>query len=100
MCVCGKGLLDDWVGNEPNDLLDFVAVDWKVGVELEQYEIFLMTNRYNWLDLSSGGVENTRLAFCGATGQIALKLPFTQFIPLQQIVQFSAKVSICSNNRC
>ena len=61
-------------------------------VDLEQYEIFLLTNRYNWLDLSSGGVENTRLAFCGATGQICLKLPFTQFIPQEQLVQFSVKV--------
>ena len=81
------------MGEEPSDLLDQVPVDWTVSVDLEQYEIFLLANRYNWLDLSSGGVENTRLAFCGASGQLSLRLPFTNFIPLEQLVQFSAKVS-------
>ena len=85
-------LLDDWVGEEPNDLLDFVPINWTINVNLTQYEIFLFTNQYNWVDLDNGGIENTRLAFCGSTGQITLDLPFTEFIPLKQLVHFTAKV--------
>ena len=95
--ICGSGdtaLLDDWVGEEPNDLLSFVPVDWTINIDLSQYEIFLFTNRYNWLDLLEGGVENTRLAFCGSTGQISFHLPFMEYIPMQQKIHFSAKVSL------
>ena len=86
-------LLDDWVGNEPNDLVDFVPYDWTIDIHLIQYEIFLFTNRYNWLDLLKGDVENTRLGFCGSSGTISFALPFTEFIPAKQKVYFSAKVS-------
>lgn len=85
-------LLDDWVASERNDLLNFVPVDWTVDIDLTHYEIFLFTNRYNWLDLRQGDVENTRLAFCGSTGNISFGLPFTEYIPLKQLVHFSAKV--------
>ncbi len=87
-------LLDDWVGTEPNDLVNFVPVDWTVDIDLTHYEIFLFTNRYNWLDLAD--VENTRLAFCGSTGTISVGLPFTEFIPFQQKIHFSAKVCVCN----
>ena len=101
VCVCAQwltcwviipALLDDWVGNEPNDLLDFVPVDWTIDIALKQYEIFLLVNRYNWLDLLPGGVENTKLAFCGASGHISFGLPFTNYIPLRQMVHFCAEV--------
>lgn len=86
-------LLDDWVGTEPNDLLNFVPVDWTIDIDLAQYEIFLFTNRYNWLDLLEGDSENTRLAFCGSTGHISFGFPFTEYNPPKQLVRFSAKVS-------
>ena len=87
-------LLDDWVGDEPNDLLNFTPVNWTIGIDLTQYEIFLFTNRYNWLDLLEAGMETTKLAFCGSTGHISFHLPFTEYIPLQQKIHFSAKVSL------
>lgn len=45
------------------------------------------------MDLLQGDVENTRLAFCGSSGHISFGLPFTEYIPLKQLVHFSAKVS-------
>lgn len=92
-----SALLDDWVGKEPNDLLDFVPVDWTIDIELTQYEIFLFTNLYNWVDVVRGGVENTRLAFCGSTGRITFAFPFTEYIPLKQLVHFTAKVRDIGN---
>ena len=50
--------LDDWVSSEPADLLHFVPYDWTVDVELSQYEIYLFTNRFNWIDIAKGGPEN------------------------------------------
>ena len=93
MTVC-VALLDDWVGDEPNDLINFVPVDWTIDIDLTHYEIFLFTNRYNWLDVLKGDAENTRLAFCGSTGKISFVLPFTEFIPLEQPIHFTAKVML------
>ena len=49
--------LDDWLGEELSDLLHFYPIDWKIAVNLCQYEIFLFTNRYNWVDID--GTENS-----------------------------------------
>ena len=43
-------LIDDWMGSERNDLLHFVPVDWTITAVLSNYEIFMYTSRYNWLD--------------------------------------------------
>ena len=51
-------LLDDWVGNENPDLVSFVPLDWCIGVDMQDYEIYLFTNRYNWLDTSPTELEN------------------------------------------
>lgn len=52
-------LLDDWLGSDPTDLLTFVPIDWRITVDLTRYEIFLFTNRYNWVDISMNGTENS-----------------------------------------
>ena len=49
--------LDDWVGEDPSDLLHFYPIDWNIAINLRQYEIFLFTNRYNWVDID--GTENS-----------------------------------------
>lgn len=67
-------------------------MDWTIDVDLTQYEIFLFTNRYNWLDLCEEDVENTRLAFCGSNGRLAFGFPFTEYNPSKQLIHFSAKV--------
>lgn len=51
-------LLDDWIGNDTIDIVDFVPLDWKIGIDFCDYEIFLYTNRYNWIDTALSGVEN------------------------------------------
>ena len=56
-----KDLLDDWLGNDPSDLLTFVPLEWNIGIELSNYEIYLFTNRYNWVDVAPKGVENSEL---------------------------------------
>ena len=50
--------LDDWVGTEPNDILNFVPIDWKICANLENYEIYFFTNRYNWIDEAKDSLEN------------------------------------------
>lgn len=44
-------LLDDWLGSDDADLLNFVPLDWTITTALSDYEIFLFTSRYNWLDM-------------------------------------------------
>lgn len=51
-------LLDDWLGEDPADLLNFVPYNWRINIDLLNYEIFLFTNRYNWVDIAPDGVEN------------------------------------------
>ena len=66
VCVCmtlyhahTTDLLDDWLGSDPTDLLTFVPIDWKITIDLTRYEIFLFTNRYNWVDIAMNGTENS-----------------------------------------
>ena len=54
-------LLDDWLGDEPNDLLTFVPLNWNISIDLTRYEIFLFTNRYNWIDVAMDAAENSTL---------------------------------------
>ena len=53
-------LLDDWLGDEEADLLNFVPYNWRIHVDLLNYEIFLFTNRYNWVDIAPEGIENSQ----------------------------------------
>ena len=41
---------------ESVDLLHFVPVEWTIDVSLSEYEIYMFTSRYNWLDKDN--VEN------------------------------------------
>ena len=45
--------LDDWVGKDPSDLLHFYPIDWNIAINLHQYEMFIFTNRYNWVDIDN-----------------------------------------------
>ena len=45
--------LDDWVGDDPADLLHFYPIDWNIAIDLHQYEMFIFTNRYNWVDIDN-----------------------------------------------
>jgi hypothetical protein len=83
-----NALIDDWLGTGTADLLHFVPVDWSITASLSDYEIYLFTSRYNWLDRDNK--ENSQLAFCGRTGQIRLHFPFTAFNPAEQRVAFTA----------
>ena len=53
-------LVDDWIGPDHPDLVEFVAVDWSIAVELSSYEVFVFTNRYNWVDNAPDGRENSK----------------------------------------
>ncbi len=61
-------LLDDWLGDEPNDLLTFVPLNWNISIDLTRYEIFLFTNRYNWIDVAMDAAENSTLLSSKAYG--------------------------------
>ena len=45
-----SALLDDWLGSDDSDLLYFIPLDWTITVAFSDYEIYLFTSRYNWLD--------------------------------------------------
>ena len=49
-------LLDDWMKSDTIDILEFVPFHWNIGVDMSDYEIFLFTNRYNWIDTDE--IEN------------------------------------------
>ncbi|XP_065883206.1 bridge-like lipid transfer protein family member 1 [Dysidea avara] len=85
-------LLDDWNTGPPSDLMTFVPVQWQVAVQLSCYEVFLYTNHYNWMDVSGmARNENCRLAVCGKTGTLNFEFPFTDFLPVEQKINFSAE---------
>ncbi len=69
-------LLDDWLGDEPNDLLTFVPLNWNITIDLTRYEIFLFTNRYNWIDVAMDAAENSTLLYV----QCRLYLPHSYYI--------------------
>ena len=50
--------IDDWLGTEPPDLLEFVPIDWKIDVDMCDYEVYLHNKKYNWVDTSPDGLEN------------------------------------------
>lgn len=52
-------LIDDWLGSDGADLLHFVPIEWTVTLSLSDYEIYMFTSRYNWLD--KDGFENSEL---------------------------------------
>ena len=51
-------LLRDWWGDDPSDFKFFVPIKWTVGFSVKNYEIFVPTNRYNWMDISPRQMEN------------------------------------------
>ena len=53
-----NALIDDWLGDNPPDLLEFVPVDWNIGIDIREYEIYLHTSPYNWIDITTEGKEN------------------------------------------
>ena len=53
-----NALIDDWLGNDPPDILEFIPVDWNVGIDMSNYEIYLHTSPYNWIDITTEGKEN------------------------------------------
>jgi hypothetical protein len=82
--------VDDWARSDSVDLVDFLPLNWNIGVDFENYEVYLFTNIYNWIDTSPDSIENGRLAFCGKTGHISIEMPFTDFLPNEQNIKFSA----------
>ena len=50
--------IDDWLGTDPPDLLEFVPIDWKIDVDMCDYEVYLHNKKYNWVDTSPDGLEN------------------------------------------
>ena len=53
-------LLTDWWGHDPADFCSFVPIEWTVQVDLSSYEVFVVTNRFNWIDISPGQSENSK----------------------------------------
>lgn len=56
-----NALIDDWVGNDPPDLINFVPLNWNIGIDVHNYEIYLFTTRYNWVDVSPDGRDNGKM---------------------------------------
>lgn len=66
-------LVDDWLGKDKADLLHFVPIEWTITLSLLDYEIYMFTSRYNWLD--KDGLENSEVVLTpGDQGVTSLPL--------------------------
>ena len=72
LVTLGVALLDDWIGPDQSDLSEFVAVDWKIAIDLINFEVFVITNRYNWVDIAADGRENGK--YCRIFSKFKLHL--------------------------
>lgn len=53
-----NALIDDWLGSDPPDLIEFVPLDWRIEIDMNDYEVFLHCSPYNWIDITTEGREN------------------------------------------
>ena len=50
--------MDDWSNKEPVDLLSFIPYKMKLSFELQDFELLLPANEYNWVDCATKRKEN------------------------------------------
>ncbi|XP_071950962.1 bridge-like lipid transfer protein family member 1 [Antedon mediterranea] len=85
-------LLSDWSGKGLQDLMSFVPYTMHLNCTLNQFELNLMCNEYNWMDCTSPNLNNTCIAFNGEQMDISLVLPFSDFLPVVVPVKIIFKV--------
>ena len=46
--------MSDWSGSGHRpDILDFVPMDWRIGVDVRDFELLTFVNQCNWIDVAS-----------------------------------------------
>lgn len=60
--------MDDWSNKESSDLLSFVPYTMDLNFDLQDFELVLPANDYNWVDCASKKKENGMLLNYGSFG--------------------------------
>ncbi|CAG0890403.1 unnamed protein product [Cyprideis torosa] len=65
-----QDLLQDWSSTDRSDVLSFVPYTYKISLSLQQCEVVLPANQYNWIDCGSQQAENecSSRSACGGGG--------------------------------
>ena len=94
-------LANDWTGGPQAAYHTFVPFTYKIQLQLTKYQIFLYANDSNIIDDPSDTVEkNSVLVLCGSLGIIDVSLPFMDFRPTRNKVDFGVNASdICVQMR-
>lgn len=83
-----QDLIEDWASKARPDILAFVPYTCKFNILLNEFEILMLCNEYNWIDCSSANQENNHLAFCGDVFDMSFALPFDDFLPKTVTLKF------------
>ncbi|XP_039950493.1 transmembrane protein KIAA1109 isoform X2 [Bactrocera tryoni] len=83
-----QDLIEDWASKARPDILTFVPYTCKFNILLNEFEILMLCNEYNWIDCSSANQENNHLAFCGDVFDMSFALPFDDFLPKTVTLKF------------
>ena len=54
-------ILYDWSYKSPSDLLFFVPYTFKINFQLDEFELYLPLNKYNWVDCRTNPKENGKI---------------------------------------
>ena len=82
-------LVNDWTSGPQAVYHTFVAFTYKIQLRLSKYQIYLYANDSNIIDdPSNTDDKNSVLALCGSLGIIDVSLPFVDFRPLRNKVEF------------
>ncbi|KAH8323336.1 hypothetical protein KR067_005364 [Drosophila pandora] len=83
-----QDLIEDWANKARPDILSFVPYTCNFSIRLNEFEILMLCNEYNWIDCSSANQENNHLAFCGDVFEMSFALPFDDFLPKTVTLKF------------
>nr|CAB3258643.1 uncharacterized protein KIAA1109 [Phallusia mammillata] len=81
-------LMEDWAQKVSPDLLSFVPYTFAFSIKLQELELILPTNAYNWIDCSTRSTENAFVGLYGKQLDIDFTLPFDDFLPLTCKIPF------------
>ncbi|XP_030565020.1 transmembrane protein KIAA1109 homolog isoform X2 [Drosophila novamexicana] len=83
-----QDLIEDWANKARPDILSFVPYTCNFNIRLNEFEILMLCNEYNWIDCSSANQENNHLGFCGDVFEMSFALPFDDFLPKTVTLKF------------
>ena len=70
----------NWGSQDPPDLLHFIPYTVQIKAEIQDFEVVLLVNDYNWVDTSAAAKENAMMALCGSSLICTCNLPYDKFL--------------------